>query len=155
MKSPGSAKRVECPRCNRPLEIKAVQGVVIDRCARCCGLWFDRGELKRIEKAGGADMVRLLSLTSLRDDEGEEEGEGLPENPAWNDLASDAEDATINCPRCEGVMDRVPDPAARDVVIDVCGKCGGGWYDGGEIDAHERALRDEGVFGALRRILGL
>ena len=41
-----------CPRCNVPLIIAQREGVEIDHCPQCRGIWLDRGELDvLIEKA--------------------------------------------------------------------------------------------------------
>ena len=47
---------MQCPQCSQsPLVISERQGVEIDYCARCRGVWLDRGELdKLIERS--ADM---------------------------------------------------------------------------------------------------
>ena len=49
---------MQCPQCSQsPLVISERQGVEIDYCARCRGVWLDRGELdKLIERS--ADMPR-------------------------------------------------------------------------------------------------
>ena len=49
---------MQCPQCSQsPLVISERQGVEIYYCARCRGVWLDRGELdKLIERS--ADMPR-------------------------------------------------------------------------------------------------
>jgi len=37
-----------CPRCNGPLTLSQRQGVEIDACPQCRGVWLDRGELDKI-----------------------------------------------------------------------------------------------------------
>ncbi len=37
-----------CPVCNVPLVMSERQGVEIDYCAQCRGVWLDRGELDKI-----------------------------------------------------------------------------------------------------------
>ena len=38
-----------CPRCNKPtLEEKDRDGITIDVCELCRGIWLDRGELERL-----------------------------------------------------------------------------------------------------------
>ena len=37
-----------CPHCNVTLAVSERQGVEIDHCPRCRGVWLDRGELDRI-----------------------------------------------------------------------------------------------------------
>lgn len=49
---------MQCPQCSQsPLVISERQGLEIDYCTRCRGVWLDRGELdKLIERS--ADMPR-------------------------------------------------------------------------------------------------
>jgi Zn-finger nucleic acid-binding protein len=37
-----------CPRCNAKLNLSQRQGVEIDACPECRGVWLDRGELDKI-----------------------------------------------------------------------------------------------------------
>lgn len=39
---------MNCPACNIPLTMTDRQGVEIDYCQRCRGVWLDRGELDKI-----------------------------------------------------------------------------------------------------------
>ncbi len=39
---------MNCPKCYEPLRIAERQGVEIDYCPDCRGLWLDRGELDKI-----------------------------------------------------------------------------------------------------------
>jgi hypothetical protein len=46
---------MNCPKCNVTLSMTDRQGVEIDFCPQCRGIWLDRGELdKIIERAGPA-----------------------------------------------------------------------------------------------------
>ncbi len=137
---------VACPRCGEETEVKGVQGIAVDRCPNCFGMWFDRGELERIEKGGGGDMVRLLSMGSPYDDD---EDASQP----WNDLGRTGGRAEADCPRCHAAMTRGPDAADTSLVIDMCPACGGVWYDGGEVAQHLEAIRDEGIIGYFKRLL--
>ena len=39
---------MKCPKCNIPLVMSERQGVEIDYCPECRGVWLDRGELDKI-----------------------------------------------------------------------------------------------------------
>jgi uncharacterized protein len=39
---------MNCPVCNIPLNLSERQGVEIDYCPQCRGVWLDRGELDKI-----------------------------------------------------------------------------------------------------------
>jgi len=46
-------KKLECPRCKKVMEkLKNKKGIVIDRCAKCGGIFLDKGEIQAIKKAG-------------------------------------------------------------------------------------------------------
>lgn len=50
---------MNCPVCNVPLQMTERQGVEIDYCSQCRGVWLDRGELDKIidrsSEAGPSD----------------------------------------------------------------------------------------------------
>jgi Zn-finger nucleic acid-binding protein len=47
----------DCPRCGTGLAMSERQGIEIDYCPQCRGVWLDRGELdKLIERAGASNL---------------------------------------------------------------------------------------------------
>ena len=47
---------MNCPCCNIPLVMTERQGVEIDYCPQCRGIWLDRGELDKIvERSSGME----------------------------------------------------------------------------------------------------
>lgn len=46
-----------CPVCDVPLSMADRQGVEIDFCPQCRGVWLDRGELDKIIERSGADLA--------------------------------------------------------------------------------------------------
>lgn len=66
--APRSDKPRRCPECGKRMKKKSTQGarpVVLDRCPRGDGLWFDRGELEAIlkhaeETIGGGAVASFL-----------------------------------------------------------------------------------------------
>lgn len=49
------AASMPCPVCKVPLVMSERQGVEIDYCPQCRGVWLDRGELDKIIERAGAD----------------------------------------------------------------------------------------------------
>jgi Zn-finger nucleic acid-binding protein len=50
---------MNCPKCYEPLRVSDRQGIEIDYCPDCRGVWLDRGELdKIIERTLNFDMQR-------------------------------------------------------------------------------------------------
>jgi len=51
---------MNCPRCQRaPLEERERDGVVIDVCLACRGLWLDRGELEKLVARAARELDEL------------------------------------------------------------------------------------------------
>jgi Zn-finger nucleic acid-binding protein len=102
---------MRCPECRIPLVVVEREGIEIDWCLECRGMWFDEGELELLgEKAG-----RSLEVEDLGPDEGWTKGQR-------------------RCPRCPRRMSslnaELPD---GDVVeIDRCVDHGF-WLDRGEL----------------------
>jgi Zn-finger nucleic acid-binding protein len=49
---------MNCPVCNIPLNLSERQGVEIDYCPQCRGVWLDRGELDKIIEKSTPSGVR-------------------------------------------------------------------------------------------------
>lgn len=47
---------MNCPVCNVPLVMSERQGVEIDYCPQCRGVWLDRGELDKIIDRSAQEM---------------------------------------------------------------------------------------------------
>lgn len=54
---------MKCPVCNIELKITDRQGIEIDYCPQCRGIWLDRGELDKIIEKSMSDFP------SYRDDD--------------------------------------------------------------------------------------
>ena len=52
-----AAVGMPCPVCKVPLVMSDRQGVEIDYCPQCRGVWLDRGELDKIIERSAADAV--------------------------------------------------------------------------------------------------
>jgi len=52
-----SAQNMPCPVCKVPLVMSERQGVEIDYCPQCRGVWLDRGELDKIIERSAADLA--------------------------------------------------------------------------------------------------
>lgn len=46
---------MKCPTCNIPLVMSERQGIEIDYCPECRGIWLDRGELDKIIERSAAE----------------------------------------------------------------------------------------------------
>jgi len=59
---------MNCPICNVPLNITERQGVEIDFCPKCRGVWLDRGELDKIIERSMTEMPARTYGESRYDD---------------------------------------------------------------------------------------
>lgn len=58
---------MDCPACRAELQMTERQGVEIDYCPKCRGVWLDRGELdKIIDRAASADSGSMSTRSSSR-----------------------------------------------------------------------------------------
>ncbi len=48
MRTPDQVAAMPCPVCQVPLSMSDRQGIEIDYCPQCRGVWLDRGELDKI-----------------------------------------------------------------------------------------------------------
>ena len=52
---------MKCPVCNVDLVMSERQGVEIDYCPKCRGVWLDRGELDKIIERSNSEMQQRQS----------------------------------------------------------------------------------------------
>ncbi|MFC1679552.1 zf-TFIIB domain-containing protein [Elusimicrobiota bacterium] len=106
-----------CPHCNIELSHRTYEGVNVDECGGCGGMWCDTGELdvivERREKQFSSDHKASAEA---------------PSAPA----AHEAEHPRVLCPICKDLMKRRTFAHDTDIVIDKCAH--GIWLDKGEIE---------------------
>ena len=111
---------LSCPRClSANLDEIEIGEVMLDRCARCAGLWFDSAEI-------GALVGRHHSASKI-------------------DLiipAAQAVEASLKCPRCADIDLRrliLDDQRGQKRYLYRCVSCLGTWLDRGELKEQEDA----------------
>ena len=90
---------LKCPKCGHGMSEIMHEGITIDRCSNCQGLWFDEDEAQQLKKLKGS---RLL-------DKGD-----ATEGWKWDSRAD------INCPRCGKPMDKTADSKQKHIWYEVC-----------------------------------
>jgi PAT family beta-lactamase induction signal transducer AmpG len=110
---------IRCPKCRTDMEAVDQDGVEVDRCQQCKGLWFDDGELESIK-----GMAAVIGLDT-------------------GDTATGAQHDALrvyDCPRCGGTMTPATDPRQASISFETCQDCQGSFLDAGELT---RSLRGE------------
>ena len=113
-----------CPADGSVLSAFEIDGLCLDTCSKCGGLWFDRDELRRAEHLADPgvewmDFEIWRSLDRFR-----------------------IEPRAHACPKCKKPMTRLRYGNTR-VEVDNCSSCGGVWIEAGGFERIIRALEDE------------
>jgi Zn-finger nucleic acid-binding protein len=103
---------MQCPVCNaelRQTDLGEYGLVVLDVCPQCQGIWFDKGELDRLD---GSVWVNV-------------------EEHTFHEVEGDHKKAT--CPRCNVSLEPLSPHDVEDLIVDRCPSCEGFWLDKGEL----------------------
>lgn len=120
---------MQCPKCQSPaVDFNTSEGVTVNFCSTCKGLWFDAGELALYCETE-SDVPQLTTR-----------------------IAS-ARPTAFLCPRCpQTSLAELPYMEGEEVLIDWCPACRGAWLDVGELRNVERlAARYENHIARLKR----
>ncbi len=123
---------MKCPVCKLSMLVVEWDGVEIDVCGDCGGVWLDSGELERL--LGGEGKARDL-LASLHP------GEAAGEKPRA-------------CPSCGKRMEKARYGRGREVVVDRCRRHHGLWLDKGELEQLYALAGEGGERDRLAHYLG-
>src|SRR3989442_707398 len=110
---------MKCPMCPGHLQRIVYEGVELDRCRLCFGLWFDKGELERFSQDDPA-----FALSSGR-------------TPADRHT-------TLRCPKCGGFLTEGSYAPGVFFRVERCDRCHGVWLDAERV-AHVRGLAEAEV----------
>jgi Zn-finger nucleic acid-binding protein len=110
---------MECPKCRTgEMENVVFEGIEVDRCPSCGGMWFDAGEAETLKQFTNAAEIDI--------------GDGLA------GLEYDSIE-NIDCPRGHGRMATVVNPSLLHVYFERCVVCNGIWFDAGEFADYSKA----------------
>jgi len=113
---------MRCPKCRTDMEQVEIDGVEIDRCKYCKGIWFDAGE---------SDVLRNEDAAAAIDIGDARSGKKLNEIDRYR------------CPRCNGAMLRMVDPQQTHIWYEECASCKGSFFDAGEFkDLSQHTISD-------------
>jgi uncharacterized protein len=79
---------MKCPMCQEPLTMSERQGVEIDFCPKCRGVWLDRGELDKIlEREAVVISQPMSSRPHIRGRDDDDDEDRYPRRRSiWRDL---------------------------------------------------------------------
>ncbi len=112
-----------CPDCKQQMAVRVYDGVSLDLCEACAGIWFDDGELRQLIQT---DPVALTSL----------------EESAAKNAVESAPATGRRCPSCARVLDRYRYLYDSPLELDRCDACQGIWVEDGEL-AKMQSILDE------------
>ena len=100
-----------CPKCQGSMQPVQFQGVEVDRCEACGGLWFDAFEHESLKKLDGAVSIDLGDAVKAR--------------------AHDQQTRVL-CPRDQARMIPMVDLEQPHIWFESCPICHGAYFDAGE-----------------------
>lgn len=100
-----------CPKCKNDMEAIEYEGIEVDRCKNCQGIWFDAGESHWLGDKEAATAI----------DTGD---------PLTGRLTNAIR--RYRCPRCDGGMLCRVDPKRPHIQYEECTSCRGSFFDAGE-----------------------
>jgi Zn-finger nucleic acid-binding protein len=116
-----------CPKCKSPFAKVHFEGIQVDRCVSCHGIWFDVLELQDLLKKKGSEALDI-------GDKGN-----------W-DKTSQIEDYA--CPKDGSRMIKMVDARQNHVWYESCGVCYGIFLDATEFSE----LKDKSLMDIIRSI---
>lgn len=106
---------MNCPRCQVATRLRGHEGVQVNECESCGGMFLHRGELNKIAAPTQGD----LEFSTLH-------AESFTHDDRYGPIA---------CPDCgKSAMQKVEFNIHTGIVLDYCSACEGFWLDGTELD---------------------
>jgi len=102
---------MKCPKCTAGMETVIHQGIEVERCNACHGLWFDMLEHEELRALKGSEVI----------------DDGLPSVGRAFD-----EEVALRCPACAAPMIRMVDAQQPHLWFESCTSCYGVFFDAGE-----------------------
>jgi len=127
---------MDCYRCRQAMRKASRDGVLVDVCDTCGGLWLDAGELEALERRQAKERGELIQ--QARKEVVEETRQVLK--------------VVGLCPKCQ--VERLRQVLRRGIRLDYCPSCKGLYFDVGELERVMKAAKDEPE-GFLESVLAL
>lgn len=133
---------VVCPKCDIALILMEFDGVEVDYCSRCEGLWLDHGEIEQLlERTGGVKGDPLQEFVEA-------------------DARTETGRSAYLCPRCDRGLKEVAGQGAdgKELRLDRCPRNDGVWFDKNELlmllKSLPASMLASGAIALLSEVLG-
>jgi Zn-finger nucleic acid-binding protein len=110
-----------CPRCDVPLHQTTYEGLSLDRCGECGGMWTDGTELMTVVRK----QQEIFTDDEFKQIRADEEAAVVVEEDDISD--------SYDCPTCGRTMNRVNYQYTSGIIIDNCPAGHGTWLDRNEL----------------------
>ena len=117
---------MNCPACKGVVVIVEYERIELDYCTNCSGVWFDGGELDL--------LAERLSLDE----------ETLSLHEIWQLPDAKVSEKARRCPICGKKMRKVYVGHEPKVLLDICPRRDGIWFDSGEVSQVLAQLKSKG-----------
>jgi Zn-finger nucleic acid-binding protein len=104
-----------CPVCKKDMIVVEYSNIELDYCLNCRGVWFDSDELELLLKSMNLDTPDLLPSHILGSAEAK------------------TTEKKRRCPICRRKMKKTTIGEHPEILVDVCTRKDGIWFDGGEV----------------------
>ena len=111
-----------CPTCKSDMIVVEYNKIELDYCTNCQGVWFDSGELELLLESMNLESQNVFLSNILSPEEAE------------------SSEKKRKCPICGQKMKKTGIGQEPGILIDVCQRGDGLWFDGGELGQLTRQL---------------
>lgn len=125
---------MKCYKCSSEMKRKALEGVLVDACPACEGIWLDGGELKMQQEGDRKNVDEILAMAK---------SEITSEKKRLVSLSS-------MCPRCQ--QDGIVEKVVAGTALDVCPSCAGIHFDWSELTKVLRHTDSIGFSGLVDKV---
>lgn len=119
---------MKCPKCLSNMEVIDFNGVEIDRCTTCFGLFFDHMEKEGLKNLRGSESIDI--------------GDEFV-GAKYNEILD------VPCPKCKTKMNHVYETDPFEIKFESCPNCKGAFFDAGEF----RDYMDDEIFDSFQDVL--
>lgn len=114
-----------CPTCKSSMIVVEHNKVELDYCPNCQGVWFDSGELELLLESMSLESPNLFLSNIL------------------NSAEAKSPEKKRRCPICNQKMKKTTIGQQPKILIDVCQRRDGLWFDGSEVGHLIKQLAEE------------